>query len=336
MRMIKSHYILVIGILLFPFSCSDVFAQDETPPNFENEPIQPIIPPQNLDPAKVELGRKLFNDTKLSKDNIMSCATCHLPDQGGATDTIQAPPGVSGKSVPINVPTFHGSGMNFTQFWDGRATSLEEQLDGPIANPDEMGSSWSEIVGKIKATDEYVKAFESIYGESPDQSNIKDAIATFEHSQVPVDSPFDLYLKGNKTAINPQAKKGYELFKNLGCAACHQGQNVGGNMFQKFGIIEDYFAKRGNIIDKDYGRYNVTKAEEDRYFFKVPSLRNVALTAPYFHDGSAATLEQAVDVMAQYQLGRTLSNEERNQLVAFLKTLTGKIPASPGSDKANE
>jgi cytochrome c peroxidase len=198
-----------------------------------------------------------------------------------------------------------------------------------------MGSTWPEIIGKVKATPEYIQAFQNIYNNPPDKQNIKDAIAVFERSQVPVDSPFDLYLKGDKNAIGEEAKEGYALFKNLGCAACHQGQNVGGNMFQKFGIIEDYFHDRGHVIEKDYGRYNVTHHEEDRYVFKVPSLRNVALTAPYFHDGSAGTLDQAVDVMAKYQLGRTLSSTERSQLVAFLKTLTGKIPPSV-SDHSHE
>jgi cytochrome c peroxidase len=285
--------------------------------------------PKNLDPAKIKLGRQIFNDTRLSGNGTMSCATCHQADHGGAVTLKFAPPGVSGKSAPINVPTFLGSGLNFAQFWDGRALTLEDQIDGPTSNPDEMASNWPDIVARLKSDPNYITLFNIIYGAPPTPQTIKDSIAVFERSQTPVDSPFDLYLKGDKTAIDAQAQEGYILFKTLGCSSCHQGANIGGNMFQKFGIIQDYFHDRGHIIDKDYGRFNVTHLEEDRYVFKVPSLRNIALTAPYFHDGSAATLEQAVDIMAKYQLGRTLTEEERGKLVAFLKSLTGKTPEDP-------
>ena len=299
----------------------------------EDEPIQPIEAPKDLDPAKVELGRKLFNDARLSRGDKMSCAFCHQPGHGGAIDQILAPAGVNGEAVHINVPTFFGSGLNSMQFWDGRAATLEDQIDGPITNPSEMGSSWPEITGKIKNIPEYYNAFQKSYRSPPTAENIKDAIATFERSQVPTNSPFDRYLKGDKDAIDQKAKDGYALFKNLGCASCHQGQNVGGNMLQKFGIIEDYFEQRGNIIDKDYGHFNVTKLEEDRYVFKVPSLRNIEQTPPYFHDGSAPTLEKAVDVMAKFQLGRELSPGERDQLVAFLKSLTGTIESPLAGEK---
>ena len=295
--------------------------------SLEDEPIQPLDVPQGLDPQRVKLGKKLFNDVRLSKNNTLSCATCHNMQTGGTLLVSGSVAGVSGKIVPINIPTIIGSGLNFAQFWDGRSATLESQIDGPIQNHDEMGMTWPEIIQRLKEHPPYVEAFTVIYKTPPTVEGVKDAIAAFERSQVYTDSPFDRYLRGEPFAISPNAKKGYELFKNLGCASCHQGSNIGGNMFQKFGIVQDYFSERGNIIKQDYGRYNVTQDEADKYFFKVPSLRNIALTAPYFHDGSAATLEQAVDTMATYQLGRSLTPVERAQLVDYLRTLTGKVPA---------
>jgi cytochrome c peroxidase len=305
------------GILLIP--------ENSSAAPLENEPIQPLEIPKNLPPDKVKLGQKLFNDPRLSKDDSIACASCHMAEQGGAVHLPFAPEGVSGKAVKINVPTFFGAHLNFAQFWDGRAETLEKQIDGPVTNPDEMGTSWDEVVGKLSKDAEYTALFKKIYNGPPTPEHIKDAIAVFERSQVPVDSPFDMYLKGDKNVLSKEALAGYDLFKNLGCISCHQGQSVGGNMFQKFGVLGDYFKDRGGITDKDMGRFNVTKQEEDRHVFKVPSLRNVELTAPYFHDGSAADLGKAVDVMARYQLGRNLSVEERNNLVAFLKSLTGKM-----------
>jgi cytochrome c peroxidase len=295
----------------------------------EDEPVQTLIYPADLDPKKVELGKKLFHDVRLSKNNSLSCASCHDLTKGGTLDRTATLPGVSGMEVPLNAPTIFGSSLNFAQFWDGRAITLEEQMDGPIQGEDEMASNWPVIVAKLKYIPEYVKAFQDIYQTPPTEKAIKDAIAEFERSQIPVDSPFDRYLMGNKTAISKEAQEGYLLFKNLGCASCHQGQNIGGNMFQKFGIIEDYFKDRGHVIEKDFGRFNVTKLEDDRHVFKVPSLRNIEQTAPYFHDGSVKTLDQAVEIMAKYQLGRQLTAEERSKLVAFLKSLTGKVPVKP-------
>jgi cytochrome c peroxidase len=334
--MIRRYGIFTLVVIFFYMSAYVYVYADDVPITLENEPIQPIELPKDLDPAKIDLGRKIFNDTKLSKNDTMSCATCHQVGQGGTVRLIHAPPGVSGKSVPLNVPTFFGSALNFAQFWDGRAATLEDQVDGPTSGADEMGSSWPEIIAKLKVIPEYKTSFQKIYGTLPDQKSVKNAIAVFERSQTPVDSPFDLYLKGDNRAIGMEAREGYALFKNLGCSSCHQGQNVGGNMFQKFGIIEDYFHDRGHVIDKDYGRYNVTHIEEDRYVFKVPSLRNIDQTAPYFHDGSAGTLEKAVDTMAKYQLGRTLSEDERSKLVAFLKSLTGKIATPSSPEDAHE
>lgn len=327
----KTSYIsasLCLGLaMVLCFPKDSMAGARSTPVNLAEEPIQPVVPPAGLDKRKVKLGETLFNDVRLSANDTLACASCHIVNEGGALHTPFALAGVSGKAVPINVPSVLGSSHNLAQFWDGRAESLESQIDGPALNPDEMGgSSWQQIAGKLAGLPEYSKAFMSVYNAPPTEKTIKDALSTFERSLVPVNSPFDRYLLGDSSAISDDAKEGYALFKQLGCVSCHQGANIGGNMFQKFGVMGDYFKDRGGINEKDYGRFAVTHDEDDRYVFKVPSLRNVALTAPYFHDGSAATLEQAVETMSHYQLGRKLSTDERDKLVAYLKTLTGTLP----------
>ena len=287
------------------------------------EPIQPIAIDSNLDERKVRLGEALFNDPQLSKDNSISCASCHGLTTGGV-DRLSHSIGINGAVGSINAPTVFNSGANFKQFWDGRAETLEDQIDGPVQAAGEMGSSWPEVISKLSKSPDYVSSFEALYADGIQVRNIKDAIATFERSLSTPDSRFDQYLRGDSSALSDEEKQGYHIFKSYGCITCHQGINVGGNMFQTFGVMADYFADRGNITRADLGRFNVTEQEKDRYVFKVPSLRNVALTAPYFHDGTASDLQDAVRVMAKYQLGRQLSNEEVASLVSFLKTLSGK------------
>jgi cytochrome c peroxidase len=241
----------------------------------------------------------------------------------GGTDRLPHSLGINNAEGDINAPTVFNSSFNFRQFWDGRAATLEEQIEGPVHNPKEMGSHWQEIIGKLKKEAAYLKAFKALYADGINAKNIKDAIATFERSLITPNAPFDQYLRGDETALTDEEKQGYALFKQYGCVACHQGINIGGNMYQVFGVLNNYFEKRGNITKADLGRFNVTAQEYDRHKFKVPSLRNVALTAPYFHDGSADTLEKAVDVMAKYQLGRKIPKKEKRLIVQFLKTLTG-------------
>lgn len=300
-----------------------------------NEPIQPL-PEVQLDQAKVALGKRLFHEPRLSKDNTIACASCHGLDQGGV-DGRRVSKGIGGAEGSINAPTVFNSGLNFRQFWDGRASSLEEQADGPVQAAPEMGASWPEVVTKLRKDPEYQRAFATVYPKDGlTAQNIKDAIATFERSLV-TPSRFDRYLRGEATAITAEEKQGYELFKSYGCIACHQGVNVGGNMFQYFGVMGNYFQDRGNITEADYGRYNVTKKEQDRFMFKVPSLRNVALTPPYFHDGSAQTLEDAVAVMAKYQLGRTIPERDRGLIIHFLRSLTGEqLEATPANKSAQK
>jgi cytochrome c peroxidase len=288
------------------------------------EPIQPIPTDIKFEPRKVELGNKLFHDKRLSHDDTIACASCHSLDKGG-TDQKSHSTGIGGAIGGINAPTVLNSGLNYKQFWNGRAETLEDQVNGPTHHPKEMGSNWDEILGKLRKDPEYVAKFAALYPDGIQSQNVRDAIATFERSLLTVDSPFDRYLRGETSAINDKAKAGYKLFKNYGCASCHQGMNVGGNMFQTFGVMADYFAKRGNVTDADLGRQDVTKREQDKHVFRVPSLRNIAQTGPYFHDGSEDHLPQAIEVMAKYQLGRYLTAKEVSEIREFLESLTGEV-----------
>jgi cytochrome c peroxidase len=293
------------------------------PDALADEPIQSIPRHVELDDRKVGLGRRLFHDPRLSADNSVSCASCHDLRRGG-TDGRVTSVGLGGATGSVNAPTVFNSGLSFRQFWDGRAETLEDQIDGPIRHPDEMASDWPQILKKLRADPDYTVQFSTIYATGMDSRTIKDAIATFERSLITPDCRFDRYLRGDSHALTAAEKEGYRLFKQNGCSSCHQGVLAGGNMFEKFGVVADYFADRGRIVQADLGRFNVTGQEEDRYAFKVPSLRNVARTAPYFHDGSAKTLKEAVSVMAKYQLGRQLSADELGLIVQFLETLTGE------------
>lgn len=288
-----------------------------------DEPIQPIPNEINLNSAKVSLGEKLFNESRFSKNNTISCASCHNLELGG-TDRKAKSIGIDNQLGDINSPTVFNSAYNFKQFWDGRAETLEAQIDGPTHAANEMGSDWNEIIQKLRQSSEYTSEFEKLYPDGIQTENVKDAIAEFERSLTTPDSPFDLYLRGNHEALSKEEIDGYRLFKTVGCISCHQGVNIGGNLFQEFGIMGNYFNDRGAIKKADFGRFNVTQNEYDRYVFKVPSLRNVEMTPPYFHDGSAQTLPEAVGVMSKYQLGRKLSDQEIDSIERFLKTLNGK------------
>ncbi len=287
------------------------------------EPIRPIPLTVKLDARKVALGDKLFHEPRLSKDSTVSCASCHELSKGG-TDRLVRSVGIKGIEGTINAPTVFNCNLNFKQFWDGRADTLEEQVDGPMQAPAEMGASWEEMVAKLQRLPEYTTAFKAAYTDGIQRKNIKDAIAEFERSLITPNSRFDQYLRGDEKALTEDEKEGYRKFKGYGCISCHQGVNVGGNMFQPLGVMGDYFGDRGNITKSDLGRFNVTGEEDDKYKFKVASLRNIALTGPYFHDGSAKTLEDAVNVMAKYQLGRELPPKDLEQVVKFLRSLTGE------------
>jgi cytochrome c peroxidase len=293
-----------------------------------NEPIQPIPLRVKLDAQKVALGEKLFQDPQLSQNNSISCATCHNFKTGGV-ERLNFSRGMNGALTSVNTLTVFNSGFNFKQNWDGSAETLEEQVDKAIHNSKDLNANWPEVISKLKKSPEYVKLFGQLYAGGITDDSIKDAIATFELSLYTPNSRFDKFLRGNQAALSYEEKEGYHIFKDYGCAICHQGVNAGGNLFQKFGVMGDYFADRGNITKADFGRFNVTGNPQDKYVFKVPSLRNITLTSPYFHDGSAKTLSEAIAVMAKYQLGRQLSPEQIDLIVKFLTTLTGEYKGSP-------
>ena len=280
--------------------------------------IKPIPESVEVDAAKVQLGKKLFSDPILSKDGTISCATCHDLQNGG-DDGLQFSFGIKGQKGDINSPTVYNSRYSFRQFWNGRAIDLKEQAKGPIANPVEMGHSLPGAVQVLQKSESYLREFEAVYSDGITQENIVDSIAEFEKALITPNAPFDRYIKGDKEAVDPEVKRGYQLFVSKGCILCHHGINVGGNMYNKFGVFED--ANSSNL-----GRYNVTKREEDKYFFKVPSLRNIEQTAPYMHDGRVSNLRQAVLLMSQYQLGREIQSEDIDAIVLFLQSLTGEIP----------
>jgi len=280
--------------------------------------IEPIPTSLDLDMKKVILGKKLFFDTILSKDSNVSCASCHDLLNGG-DDGLKYSVGIDGAIGVINAPTVYNSTFNFRQFWDGRVKDLKEQVIEPIENPVEMGHSIEAIISDLKNNSKYVEEFSNIYKDGITEDTISDTIAEFEKSLITPNAPFDKYLKGDKTAINKIAKRGYKLFIDKGCIVCHNGINVGGNLYNKFGIYKD-------INSSNFGRYNITKREEDRYVFKVPSLRNVSLTSPYMHDGRFTTLKKVVKFMTNYQLGRDINSSDIEAIVEFLNTLTGELP----------
>lgn len=286
-----------------------------------NEPIKPITPPASINIGMVELGKKLYFDPRLSKSGIMSCNTCHNLSMGG-TDNIPTSVGDKWQQGPINAPTVLNSSLNLAQFWDGRAADLKAQAGGPIANPGEMAFTHTLAINVLESIPAYVREFKLVFGKDKiDIDQVTTAIAEFEKTLVTPNSRFDQWLLGNKAALTKEEQEGYKLFKDVGCVACHNGEAVGGNSFQKMGVVAPY---KGNMPD---GRAAVTGKDADRFNFKVPTLRNVELTYPYFHDGAANTLPEAVDVMGRLQLGKKFTKDENAKIVAFLKTLTGDQPS---------
>ncbi|MDR3347797.1 MAG: cytochrome-c peroxidase [Helicobacteraceae bacterium] len=287
-----------------------------------DEPLTPIVKPHTLNADKIQLGERLFHDTRLSHNNTIACASCHNLSTGGV-DRLPRSFGVGGKEGDINTPTVYNSSLNFVQFWDGRAKDLGEQAVGPIFNPVEMASNWDEALPKLRADSDLKAQFMRIYGNAPNESNVIDAIVEFERSLI-TPSRMDRWLLGDDSALSKDELNGYRLFVQYGCVACHQGEGVGGNLFQRFGVMSDYFEGNANIQKSDYGRFNVTGREEDKFVFKVPSLRNVALTPPYFHNAAAATLEEAVARMGFFQLGVDLRGEDAIAIAKFLEALNGE------------
>lgn len=288
------------------------------------EPIRPLESPVGLPDDKVQLGKLLFHDVRLSHDNTISCASCHNVSEGG-DDGKTVSTGINSQVGRLNAPTVLNSSLSIAQFWDGRANTLSEQAAGPIHNPIEMGSSWNEIVQKLEQDPDLRRLFESVFNRAISAETIVEAIVCYETALITVDSPFDLYLKGDDNAISADAKEGFKLFKSVGCISCHQGRTVGGNMFQEFGVLGDFEDHFDSTAGSNKGRFNVTRREDDLRRFKVPSLRNVEKTTPYFHTGGVDDLSKAIEIMAEYQLGESLREIEVKYIRQFLISLGGEI-----------
>ena len=277
---------------------------------------------------KVILGKTLYFDNRLSKNNTQSCNTCHNLDTYGV-DNLPTSPGDNGIPGTRNSPTVLNAALHTTQFWDGRDKTIEDQAGGPILNPDEMAIPNKQfLIDRLSKIDEYKTLFAQAF---PDETkpityiNIQKAIGVFER-ELMTPSRFDDYLAGNTSALTEIEKEGLESFINTGCITCHIGNVLGGNMFQKFGLYGDYWDYT-NSKPIDNGRFDVTQNESDKYIFKVPSLRNIDKTQPYFHDGSVEDLNESVVIMAKLELDKDLSEEETGKIVAFMGTLTGEVPA---------
>ena len=295
-----------------------------------NEPVRPIDQELEYDAAKAALGYALFHDTRLSVDNTVSCASCHALETAGV-DNHQYSHGVNDQLGGVNAPTVYNAVYNFVQFWDGRAATLAAQAAGPPLNPVEMASeSFEQIISKLNADKKFAKAFKAVYPDGITEANLTDAIEQFERTLVTPNSAFDKWLRGDDAAITAEQLEGYELFKKYDCATCHAGPNLGGLSYELMGLRRHYFAERGlEMTHEDNGGFKETGLERDRHRFKVPGLRNVEHTWPYYHDGTRETLEEAVKDMGIYQSGVELSDAQVASIVSFLKSLTGEYKGQP-------
>lgn len=289
------------------------------------EPVRPIDRSLETDPAKVALGYALFHDTRLSVDNTVSCATCHALETAGV-DNKQYSEGVDAQVGGVNAPTVYNAVYNFVQFWDGRAKTLADQAAGPPLNPIEMAStSFDEIIAKLEKDRKFAAEFKKVYPDGLTEANITDAIEEFERTLITPDSRFDKWLRGDDQALTADELAGYELFKEYDCATCHVGPNLGGLSYELMGLRRHYFEDRGlELTVEDNGRFKETQLERDRHRFKVPGLRNIEHTWPYYHDGTRLTLEDAVRDMGRYQSDVDMTQTEVDNITSFLKTLTGE------------
>ena len=298
----------------------------ETPNVDADRLVQPIPDSIAKDEAKVALGHDLYFDGRLSGDGSIQCHTCHQLDKGGV-DRLETSTGIEGKKGPINAPTVFNAAFNFVQFWDGRAADLADQAKGPPTNPVEMGShSWDDIVARFEMDEEFKKEFLKEYPQVTKET-LTHAIGEYEKTLITPNSDFDRYLKGDKTALTEQQVRGYELFKQHKCDTCHTGVAMGGQSYEYMGLYGDYFKDRGTpLTDADEGRFAQTKDPFDMHRFKVPTLRNIALTAPYFHDASAKELKDAVRAMLKYQSNvQQPAQKDVEDITSFLESLTGEF-----------
>jgi cytochrome c peroxidase len=277
----------------------------------DQEPITPIPPPPVGDPLKLALGERLFEDPRLSHDTRRACSFCHDTRTNGA-DANRRDKVADGSELLLNTITVFNAALSFRLNWEGNFRGLEAHAEALLESPAIMGSSVDEAVGRLRVDPSVAQQFRDAYGHDPDRSSLLDAIATYERSLLTPGSRFDRWLTGDAAALSAEERRGYRLFKSFGCISCHQGVNVGGNLYQRHGIFHPLASPQPEIL-------------------RVPSLRNVATTPPYFHDGSAPTLGDAVRKMGAAQLNRALSDEQVEAIVAFLQTLTGTYRGAPVS-----
>jgi len=319
----------LVGLLLtlgIPAAYADTL-RDQANAIFKPIPESvPIVQGQTVTPAQVALGKQLFFEPRLSSSHVISCNSCHNVGTGGA-DNVPTSTGHGGQKGGRNSPTVLNSVFNAAQFWDGRAKDLQEQAKGPVQNPVEMHNTPKAVEQTLASIPEYVDAFKKAFPGEKDPVNFENmarAIQAFESTLITPDSRFDKFLLGDDNALNAEEKKGLKTFIDSGCVSCHNGINVGGQEYFQFGVVEKPADNVRPVGDK--GRYDVTKTSDDEYVFRVAPLRNVALTAPYFHSGQVQDLKEAVAIMGTAQLGKKLSDEDVQAITAFLKTLTGKQP----------
>ena len=304
---------------------------------FEPLPAKPPVPKDNpITKEKVELGKQLFFDPRLSVDGTVSCNSCHNVMSSG-TDNRPVSVGVNAHKGGRSAPTVWNAAFLTAQFWDGRAATLEDQAKGPILNSIEMGMPDKEtVVKRLKSIPGYQKQFIAVFGgkDPITYDNVAKAIATYERTLITPNSAFDRYLKGDKSALSKEAKQGMELVEKVGCTSCHNGPNfagptnlpVGQGFYQKFPTYTGSEYEKKYNLTSDMGRFEATKKEEDKHMWRVPTWRNVALTAPYFHNGSVKSLDEAVRVMAKTQLNKDLEDNQTKSIVAFLNSLSGEFP----------
>lgn len=279
----------------------------------------PVALPRGIDRDHAALGEQLFGEARLSRNGTYSCKTCHPLDKGG-TDGFQVATIVPEGAPPRNTPTIFNAALNASFNWDGATETLEQHTSAVVEKL--MGIGWPELITRLRGTTEYGPKFAASYTGGVSKENVVDAIVSFERTLITPDAPFDRYLLGNETALSRDASEGYRRFRALGCVSCHQGVNVGGNLYGRFGIFEPEHLPVP--LADDPGRFRITRNARHRQVFRVPSLRNVAVTAPYFHDGRVATLDDAVQVMGRHQLGRDLGHDDVRVIAAFLRSLTGE------------
>jgi len=320
---------LLVATLLCTLKANCASAEINEP--FRKEPISPIPQEIKVDQDKADLGEMLFYDTRLSDNNQLACASCHQLETGGDDNLAMGISMVAGQHV-INTPSIFNVRFNFRQNWDGSVKSLHEQIEMAIKSDHAFRNNWGDIVIALSHDSELTDDFYQVYQQGISRENIIDALVEFEKTLITPNSRFDRFLRNEEDVLTDDEIKGYLVFKDLGCISCHQGINIGGNLYQKFGVFYNYIGERGDIRKSDYGRMNTTNRQVDAFVFKVPSLRNVAVTAPYLHDGSAATLEEVIDIMAKTQLGRTLSVDETYLIKTFLNTLTGEYKGQSLAD----